>query len=81
MASPQPKAILITGASSGLGAALAAHFAAPGKTLFLSGRHSERLAKVVADCQKFGATVYAGVLGIQVTRFWVVKIFSLKMVN
>ena len=64
MASPQPKAILITGASSGLGAALAAHFAAPGTTLFLSGRHSERLAKVVANCRKSGATVHGDCIDV-----------------
>ena len=41
-----PNAILITGASSGLGAALAKAYAAPGKTLFLGGRDTARLEAV-----------------------------------
>jgi short-subunit dehydrogenase len=50
-------AVLITGASSGLGAALAAAYAAPGTTLFLGGRDEVRLAAVVAHCAKLGADV------------------------
>ncbi|SKA25895.1 Short-chain dehydrogenase [Enhydrobacter aerosaccus] len=51
--------IVITGASSGIGAALALDYAAPGVTLALLGRDSERLAAVVAACQKRGAIVSA----------------------
>jgi short-subunit dehydrogenase len=50
-----PQRILITGASSGIGAALAEAYAAPGIHLFLSGRDGERLAAVVACCQSKGA--------------------------
>jgi short-subunit dehydrogenase len=49
--------ILITGASSGLGAALAAAYAAPGTTLFLGGRDEVRLAQVVNRCLASGADV------------------------
>lgn len=52
-----PKTILITGASSGLGEALAIDYAAPGITLSLTGRSQERLAKVADECKKRGATV------------------------
>jgi short-subunit dehydrogenase len=55
----QFQSILITGASSGIGAAIAAEFAAPGVTLFLGGRAIERLAGVSEACRKRGATVEA----------------------
>ena len=54
---PSPRAILITGASSGLGAALARHYAAAGVRLFLHGRDDARLAAVAAACTKAGAAV------------------------
>jgi short-subunit dehydrogenase len=52
-----PGTILITGASSGIGAALAKHYAAPGKTLYLSGRNEERLNEICDQCRNAGATV------------------------
>ncbi|NCY26458.1 MAG: SDR family NAD(P)-dependent oxidoreductase [Alphaproteobacteria bacterium] len=50
-----PRSILITGASSGIGEALALHYAAPGITLFLHGRDSARLSAVAQSCQQKGA--------------------------
>ncbi|MFL1460597.1 SDR family NAD(P)-dependent oxidoreductase [Roseococcus sp. DSY-14] len=50
-------ATLITGASSGLGAALARACAAPGAVLHLGGRDAPRLAAVAADCRARGARV------------------------
>ena len=52
-----PQSILITGGSSGIGAALARHYAAPGITLFISGRHQERLEEVAGHCREQGASV------------------------
>jgi short-subunit dehydrogenase len=52
-----PKTILITGASSGIGHALALDYAAPGVTLLLTGRNQERTAEVAAACAAKGATV------------------------
>ncbi|WP_193182226.1 SDR family NAD(P)-dependent oxidoreductase [Nisaea sediminum] len=54
-----PKSILITGASSGIGAALAATYAAPGVTLFLGGRDEARLAEVAETCAAKGASVHS----------------------
>ena len=51
----QPQSILITGASSGIGEALALHYAAPGVTLFLGGRNAERLQGVARACEAKGA--------------------------
>ncbi len=50
-----PKTIVITGATSGLGAALALHYAAPGVKLRLAGRREDLLAGVVAACRAKGA--------------------------
>jgi short-subunit dehydrogenase len=52
-----PKHIVITGASSGLGAALATLYAAPGIRLSLMGRQEERLAAVATAAQNKGAQV------------------------
>lgn len=52
----EPSSILITGASSGIGAALARRYAKPGRTLFLGGRDEARLEAVAAACRDAGAT-------------------------
>jgi short-subunit dehydrogenase len=52
-----PKNILITGASSGLGAALALEYAKPGNTLHLLGRDEIRLEDIAAKCRAQGANV------------------------
>ena len=49
------KSILITGASSGLGEALALAYAGPGVSLFLSGRDGGRLDAVTQACRDKGA--------------------------
>lgn len=49
--------IVITGASSGIGAALALEYAAAGVVLGLVARNAERLAEVRAACEAKGATV------------------------
>jgi short-subunit dehydrogenase len=53
----QPQSILITGASSGIGAALARAYARPGVSLFLGGRDRDRLAGVAEMCRATGAEV------------------------
>lgn len=51
------QSILITGASSGLGAALATAYASPGIQLHLGARRADLLEKVAADCRARGALV------------------------
>jgi short-subunit dehydrogenase len=48
---------MITGASNGLGAALARFYAAGGTHLWLWGRSEERLAQVADECRERGASV------------------------
>jgi short-subunit dehydrogenase len=48
-------AIVITGASSGLGAALAVSYAAPGRLLALLGRDRDRLEEIAQRCRAAGA--------------------------
>src|SRR5579863_1031755 len=52
-----PRSILITGASSGIGAALACAYAGPGVLLALAGRNAERLEAAATACRRSGAEV------------------------
>jgi len=56
--------IVITGASSGIGEALALDYAAPGIALALSGRDAARLQAVAEACRAKGATVDAGQIDV-----------------
>lgn len=60
----RPKSILITGGSSGLGAALARSYAAPGVCLALTGRDAARLAAVAKDCAARGADVHVEAIDV-----------------
>ena len=53
-----PKSIIITGASSGIGEALAKTYAKSDVTLGLIARNKKRLAEIKKYCESAGATVY-----------------------
>ncbi len=69
-----PAAVLITGASSGIGEALAREYAKPGRFLALSGRDRGRLKNVALACRSFGAEVEAKTVDVMdrdATRRWI----------
>ncbi len=59
-----PRNILITGASSGIGEALALNYAETGALLFLCDRHGEQLDAVAEACRHRGATVFPRILDV-----------------
>ena len=69
------KNVLITGASSGIGEAMALYYAASGsENLFICGRNKERLNEVKHQCEKFGAKVYASLIDVndrEKMRAWI----------
>lgn len=56
--------IVITGASSGIGQAIALDYARPGAALALTGRDAERLDAVASACRAKGATVFAETIDV-----------------
>ena len=67
---------LITGASSGIGEALAVASARRGDRLFICGRNAERLSAVAERCRSLGATVRADTLDVSdeaATRAWIMS--------
>ncbi len=61
---PEANNILITGASSGIGQALALAYAAPGVTLHLSGRDTKRTESVAQACRDRGADARPRVIDV-----------------
>ncbi|WP_291991770.1 SDR family NAD(P)-dependent oxidoreductase [Candidatus Accumulibacter sp. ACC003] len=61
----QPRTVLITGATGGIGGALAAVYAESGTTLILQGRKAARLAELAALCEARGARVLTQVLDLR----------------
>ncbi|MCP3669834.1 MAG: SDR family NAD(P)-dependent oxidoreductase [Gammaproteobacteria bacterium] len=57
--------ILITGATGGIGGALAMEYAKPGRTLILQGRREDRLDELAAQCTACGAEVLTRALDVR----------------
>ncbi|CAI8740500.1 Short-chain dehydrogenase [Pseudomonas sp. IT-P253] len=73
----KPRCILITGATGGIGGALAPAYAAPGVTLILQGRRTERLEEMAEQCRAAGARVILHALDVQdleAVRGWITRI-------
>ena len=60
----QGKSVLVTGASSGLGAAAVRRFASAGAQVYAASRDQERLAQVAADCADLAGEVRFGPLDV-----------------
>ncbi|MGE7990781.1 SDR family NAD(P)-dependent oxidoreductase [Pseudomonas sp. NPDC089554] len=60
-----PRCILITGATGGIGGALAPAYAAPGVTLILQGRRQARLEEMAEQCRALGARVLLEALDVR----------------
>lgn len=60
-----PRTVLITGATGGIGQALAEVYAEPGNTLILQGRNTARLAELAIICEARGARVLTHVLDVR----------------
>lgn len=69
-----PRCIVITGATGGIGGALAPEYAAPGVTLILQGRRVARLEELAEQCRQAGARVLLAELDVRdldALRAWV----------
>lgn len=80
----QFKHVVITGASSGIGKALAEAYAAPGVRLGLTGRNEQRLRAVVGACEEKGAAVDAVILDVidrEAMAAWLQEIDALEPVD
>jgi NAD(P)-dependent dehydrogenase (short-subunit alcohol dehydrogenase family) len=60
-----PRSIVITGASAGLGRALALAYAQPGMTLGIVGRNTAEVDVTATACRARGATVHTGTIDVR----------------
>jgi short-subunit dehydrogenase len=60
-----PRTVVITGASSGIGKAIALRCAAQGDRLALLGRHKARLTDVARTCSSLGSVVHTALIDVR----------------
>ena len=75
------RCVLITGATGGIGGALAEVYAEPGSTLILQGRQVDRLAELEAKCTARGAQVLTKLLDVrdrEALAAWLVELSEKK---
>jgi len=61
----EPRSILITGGTSGIGEGLLYAWAKPGVTLAFNGRDEKRIAETKSNLEKKGATVYSSNIDVR----------------
>jgi short-subunit dehydrogenase len=84
MAKSPPEHVLITGGSSGIGAALARRYAHPGVMLSVLGRNRSRLDEVAQACRHSGAAVEATIGDVRDAGFmrdWLLRQDDLRPVD
>jgi short-subunit dehydrogenase len=64
MTDPTYRSVLITGASSGIGAAVALELAKPGVLIAMTGRNAERLQETDNACRNKGAETMTGTIDV-----------------
>jgi short-subunit dehydrogenase len=74
-----PSTILITGATGGIGTAMARSYARPGRTLILHGRDASRLGSLVRECQAQGARVRGATFDLRDSAASVAALRSLSI--
>lgn len=81
---PSLQRVLITGASGGIGGALALEYAKPGRTLILQGRRIDRLNELAALCEQRGAKVLCQSMDLrdqQALRDWIAELCVYKPID
>lgn len=84
MPHPEPRTILITGATGAIGGALARIYAAPGNLLILHGRNPAELERIERACVELGADVITqqgDLTDLDAARTWLETVFGERHID